>query len=221
MTSAIKTLTGLAAVVAIAVVGSASAQTATPDFVAEKAGQFVLTTRLTTVAPAEKGDILTAAGAATGLHVGVNNDTVPTLGFTYFLTDHVAFEAILGTSQHTISAVGATSTPVHKTWVLPPVVTVQYHFAPQSRFSPYVGAGINYMDWYSGKDENGFAVKLKSGAGTAVQAGADIALKGRWALNLDIKKVFYKTKANINGGTLKSDVKLDPAVISVGLAYRF
>jgi len=220
MTSVLRTLTA-AAVITLAIVATgAHAQTA-PEFTPKKAGSLVIAYRLTSVAPSEKGDIVTAAGAATGLHVGVTNNTIPSLGFSYFLTDHVAVEAILGTSQHKISAVGPTSTEVHKTMVLPPVVTLQYHFAPAAKISPYVGAGVNYMLWYSGKDENGFTVKLKNGAGAAVQAGVDVALKGHWALNLDVKKVFYKTTATINGGALRSSVKLNPTVASIGLAYRF
>lgn len=191
-------------------------------FVPKKAGQFVLAARLTTVAPSEKGDIYTAAGAASGLHVGLNNDTVPTLGFTYFFTDHIAVEGILGTSQHKIRALGpSTDVEVYKVRVLPPVVTVQYHFNPAGRVSPYVGAGLNAMAWYDGKDENGFTVRLKNGAGTAVQGGVDIALKHRCALNIDVKKVFYKTTATINGGALRSSVRLDPTVISIGLSHRF
>lgn len=190
--------------------------------VPKKAGQIVVAARLTTVAPSEKGDIVTAGGAATGLHVDADNSTVPTLGFSYFFTDHVAVEAILGTSKHTIKAVGpSTDIEVHDTWVLPPVIALQYHFNPAGKVSPYVGAGVNFMDWYSGKDKNGFTVRLKNGGGTALQAGVDIALKGRWALNVDVKKVFYKTDATINGGALTSKVKLDPTVASVGLAYRF
>jgi len=225
MTSILRTFAAAAVIatglVAIGAATGAHAQAAAPDFTPKKAGSLIVAYRLTSVAPSEKGDIVTAAGASTGLHVGVTNNVIPSLGFSYFLTDHVAVEAILGTSQHKISAVGATSTEVHKTMVLPPVVTLQYHFAPAAKVSPYVGAGVNYMLWYSGKDENGFTVKLKSSAGTALQAGVDVALKGHWALNLDVKKVFYKTTATINGGTLKSSVKLDPTVASIGLAYRF
>lgn len=224
MTRTEKTLIGASVLALALTAGAACAQDAAsaPAYKPLGKGSFVIDARITTVAPSEKGEIKTAAGADTGLHVDVNNDTVPTLGFTYFFTDHVAAEAILGTSQHEIKAVGpGTDVEVHKTWVLPPVVTLQYHFNPKAKFSPYVGAGVNYMDWYSGKNYNGFAVKLKSGAGTALQAGADIALKGPWALNIDVKKVFYKTDATINGGALKSKVKLDPAVVSVGLGYRF
>jgi outer membrane protein len=192
------------------------------DFKPLHKGSFVINTRISTVAPVERGNILTTAGVDTGLDVKVNDDTVPTLGFTYFLTDHVAVEAILGTSKHTIKAVGpATDVAVHDTWVLPPVVAVQYHFNPAGKVNPYVGAGLNAMIFYSGKDKNGFTVKLDNGIGYAAQAGVDIALKGPWTLNLDAKKVWFNTDAKINGGALKSEVDLDPTVLSIGFGYRF
>lgn len=211
----------IAAMGALALIASAGASHAA-DFKPKQKGTFILTARVTTVAPDESGDIKTAAGADSGLDVDVDNSTVPTLGFSYFFTDHIAVEGILGTSKHQIKAVGpGTDVEVHNTWVLPPVVTLQYHFNPAGKASPYVGAGVNYMDWYGGKDQNGFKVRLKSGAGTALQAGVDIALKGPWALNLDVKKVFYSTDAKINDGALVSKVTLDPLVASAGIAYRF
>ncbi|WP_303828415.1 OmpW/AlkL family protein [Asticcacaulis taihuensis] len=215
------TLKSIAAVSALALVATAGV-THAADFTPKQKGTFIVAARVTTVAPDESGDIKTAAGVDSGLNVDVNNSTVPTLGFTYFFTDHVAVEGILGTSKHQIKAVGpSTDVEVHETWVLPPVVTLQYHFNPAGKVSPYVGAGVNYMDWYGGKDQNGFKVRLKSGAGTALQAGVDVALQGPWSLNLDVKKVFYKTDAKINDGALVSKVKLDPVVASVGIAYRF
>ncbi len=147
---------------------------------------------------------------------------MPTLGFTYFFTDKIAVEAILGTTQHEIRAKGgATDVEVHKTWVLPPVVTVQYHPMTAAKVSPYVGAGINAMIFYSGKNKNGFDVDLDNGIGWALQAGADVALSGPWSLNLDAKKVLFNTDADINNGALKSDVQLDPWVLSAGISRRF
>ena len=101
------------------------------------------------------------------------------------------------------------------------MLSVQYHPLPAARFSPYVGAGINYMIFYQGKDRNGFTVDLENGFGYSLQAGADIALTGPWSLNVDVKKVFFDTDASINGGTLKSDVTLDPLVVSVGVGRKF
>lgn len=192
------------------------------DFEPKAKGQLIVHLRATQVAPDETAPILTAAGAATGLHAEVGNDVKPTLGFTYFLTDKVAVEAILGTTQHEIKARGpATDVLVHETWVLPPVVTLQYHPLPAAQFSPYVGAGLNFMLFYSGEDKNGFTVDLDNGVGYALQAGVDVAIQGPWSMNVDVKKVWFETDAKINGGALKSKVELDPVVASVGLSRRF
>lgn len=214
-----KTMIATAVVAAaLAAAGGASAA----DFQPKAAGTWLVDVRATSVAPDESGAIFTAAGVDTGLDVKINEDTIPSLGISYFLTDKVAVELILGTSKHTVSATTApTDTAVHDTWVLPPVLSVQYHPLPAARFSPYVGAGLNYMIFYSGKDRNGFTVDLEDGFGYSLQAGADIALQGPWSLNVDVKKVFFDTTATINSGALHSDVTIDPLVVSVGLGRKF
>ncbi len=198
--------------------GPASAQ----DWQVARKGDWIVTGRVTDVASSADDAITTAAGGATGLHVDVGHDVMPTLGFTYFLTDHISVEAILGATRHEIRAVGGTTdVAVHETWVLPPVVTLQYRPAPEARVSPYVGAGLNYMLFFNGENRNGFDVSLDDGVGYALQAGADVAVSGPWTVNLDVKKVWFNTDANINAGTLKSDVNLDPWVISLGVGRKF
>lgn len=198
--------------------GPASAQ----DWQVARKGDWIVTGRVTDVASSADDAITTAAGGATGLHVDVGHDVMPTLGFTYFLTDHISVEAILGATRHEIRAVGGTTdVAVHETWVLPPVVTLQYRPAPEARVSPYVGAGLNYMLFFNGENRNGFDVSLDDGVGYALQAGADVAVSGPWTVNLDVKKVWFNTDASINAGTLKSDVNLDPWVISLGVGRKF
>ena len=216
----------LAAAVAVLTLASgaatgAMAQTANDWQVARK-GDWIVTGRLTDVSSSADDSIFTAAGADSGLNVEVGHDIMPTLGFTYFLTDNISVEAILGATQHQIRAQGgATDVAVHETWVLPPVVTLQYRPMPEARVSPYVGAGLNYMLFFNGEDQNGFTVDLEDGFGYALQAGADVALTGPWTLNVDVKKVWFDTEATINGGALTSDDNLDPWVVSVGFGRKF
>lgn len=199
----------------------ASAQTANDWQVARK-GDWIVTGRITDVSSGADDSIFTSAGVDTGLNVDVGNSTMPTLGFTYFLTDNLSVEAILGATQHEIRAQGgATDVAVHETWVLPPVVTLQYRPMPEARVSPYVGAGLNYMLFFEGQDRNGFTVDLEDGFGYALQAGADVAITGPWTLNVDVKKVWFDSNATINGGALTSDVNLDPLVVSVGFGRKF
>jgi outer membrane protein len=207
-----------AALAAVAAAGAAEAQ----DFQPKAKGDVVLNVRATDIAPTGSDPITTLTGAATGLRAKAGYDVMPTIGVTYFLTDHLAVEAIAGTTQHTVRAKGpATDIAVKETWVLPPIVTLQYHFAPQARVSPYVGAGVNYMLFYGGDDKNGFKLKIDDGFGAALQAGVDIAARGNWAINLDAKKVFFETDAVDRTNGLTSKVTLNPWVLSAGVGYRF
>jgi outer membrane protein len=203
---------------ALALAGAAQAE----DFKPKAAGEIMLNVRISDVAPANGDAITTLAGAATGLNAKVSSEVMPSLGLTYFITDHWAVEAIATTTEHRIKAQGgATNVEVKKTWVLPPVVSLQYHFAPTAKVSPYVGAGVNYMLFYGGSDENGFRLRVKNGFGTALEAGVDIATVGAWSVNLDAKKVFFQTKATDTKNGLKSTVNLDPWVLSAGVGYKF
>jgi outer membrane protein len=210
------------AAVAAAALFAAGAAHAQAPFQPKAKGDIVLNVRLTEVAPSGNDPIVTLAGAATGLRADVDYDVMPTVGLSYFLSDHVAVEAIAGTTRHTVKAKGpATNLKIKDTWVLPPVVTLQYHFAPSARVSPYVGAGVNYMLFYGGSNKNGFKVKIDDGFGAALQAGVDIAATDHWAVNLDAKKVFFKTDAVDRTKGLKTKVTLNPWVLSAGVGYRF
>lgn len=208
----------LAAGATLALAGAANAQ----EFKPKTAGTLMLNVRVTEVAPDAGDAITTLAGAQTGLKADISDDVMPTIGLSYFFTDHIAVEAIAGTTKHTIKAKGgATDVTVKETWVLPPVVTVQYHFAPGAKISPYVGAGVNYMFFYKGADKNGFHLKVKDGFGTALQAGVDVATTGRWSVNGDVKKVFFDTTATDRVNGVTSKVHLDPWVVSAGVGYKF
>ncbi|MBS0363915.1 MAG: outer membrane beta-barrel protein [Proteobacteria bacterium] len=203
---------------ALALAGAAYAD----DIVPKAAGTIVLDVRASDVGPVTDSAITTSTGGATGLKAKASDSVMPTLGVTYFFTPNWAVEAIAGTTQHTIKAVGGTTNvEVKDTWVLPPVVALQYHFAPAARFSPYVGAGVNYMLFYSGKDKNGFKLKIDDGFGAALQGGFDYAMGGPWSLNADLKKIFFHTKASDAKNGLRTNVNLDPWVASLGVGYRF
>ncbi len=194
------------------------------DFQPKAAGTWMVNLRATDVITDEDAKIKTAAGVDTGFKADVSDSVMPTLGITYFFTDNIAAEVILGTTRHSVKVNGLAGEPkFYKTWVLPPVVSLQYHFSPKSRVSPYVGAGVNYMLFYGGDDTTGFDTKLDDGFGLALQGGVDVALQGKYSLNVDVKKVFFETDAKVSSplGALKSKVDLDPWVVSLGVGYKF
>ena len=107
--------------------------------------------------------------------------------------------------------------------LLPPTLTLQYHFAPTARFSPYVGAGLNYTFFYNEKKGALNSISYDDNIGYALQAGIDYAIAGAWSFNIDVKKLWLSTdvKANLGGTALKADVDINPWIFGVGLGYRF
>ena len=68
-----------------------------------------------------------------------------------------AVELILGYSQHDVdtknparTAAGVDLGQVIQAKALPPTLTLQYHFAPDSNIRPYVGLGLNYTYFFLG-----------------------------------------------------------------------
>ena len=121
-------------------------------FKPKAAGDINIRLRGIGVVPTERGDIKTAGGTDTGLNVRLGNAYVPEVDVSYFLTPNIALELIAATTKHDVDASGSTgNVDLGSVWLLLPTLTVQYHFAPTSRFSPYVGAGLNYTIFYNEK----------------------------------------------------------------------
>lgn len=152
-----------------------------------------------------------------------NNALVPEFDITYFWTDHIATELILATSPHDLKLdTGTGKLDLGDTMILPPTLTLQYHFTPKKTFSPYVGAGVNYTLPYSednGADTND--LDADGSFGYALQIGADYWLNDHWGVNLDVKKIWVDVDASINNGAITGEVDLDPLIVGAGVSYRF
>jgi outer membrane protein len=153
------------------------------------------------------------------LNVGVNNSVVPELDFTYMIRDYLGVELILATSRHQLtSSIGN----LGGVGVLPPTLLLQYHFNHQGRIRPYVGAGLNYTLFYNnGLHAGGQPISIDNHSfGPAVQAGVDVQITKRLYVNADIKKIWMKTGASLNGTSLGT-LHIDPLVVGVGVGMKF
>lgn len=150
----------------------------------------------------------------------VSTEVVPEIDFTYFITENIAAELIAATAKHSIKH--SVAGDLGDAWILPPTLTLQYHFTPDNQFSPYVGAGINYSYFYGEDESSAFTdLDVQGGFGTALQVGADYWLNENWGLNVDVKKIFLNIDGKLNGGAVRADIDLDPWVVGAGAAYRF
>ena len=162
-----------------------------------------------------------------GGHVAATSTFAPELDLSYFFTPHFAVEGIAASTKHTISAqdTAAGNVRVGNTWVLPPAVTAQWHFLPNSPVNPYVGAGVNYTFFYA-TNPQGTPVThlaLSNNFGEVVQAGVDMEIAPRWYVNADIKQIFLNTTAKLTalGLPIKAKTALDPTVFGLGIGYKF
>ncbi len=172
------------------------------------------------VVPDESADISVIGG-----DVHIQNDFVPELDITYFLSEHWALELILATTKHDLTAVDTVlgDVPLGDVHLLPPTLTVQYHLIPNGSIRPYIGAGINYTFFFDADAAGGVVTELdiSNSVGFALQIGVDIALDDHWMLNFDVKKLWLDTKARVNGGAIKASVNVDPWIFGAGFGYRF
>lgn len=151
--------------------------------------------------------------------VDVDNKWAPEADISYFITRNIAVELILTYPQkHDVTFNGANIGSVRH---LPPTLTLQYHFAPEARFRPYVGAGINYTR-FSTVDLN-VPPRLdteKTSVGWALQAGFDVPITRNMVVNIDVKKIKIETDLSTPAGFLTT-LKIDPLILGVGLGWKF
>ncbi|AHV93030.1 OmpW/AlkL family protein [Bordetella holmesii] len=152
----------------------------------------------------------------------VNNNVRPSFTVTYMATRNVGIE-LLGAwpFQHDINGSGLGK--IGSTKQLPPTLSLQWHFLPDSTVQPYVGVGLNYTHFFDTKARGALAgsdLKLKDSWGVAGQLGVDIKLNERWFVNADLRYIDISSKVKLNGDRVGT-ARIDPWVASVGVGYRF
>ena len=200
--------------VSTALLGLPSAHAAQSD--------WLIRLRAISIQPENKSDAIPALGVPADA-ITLNSKLAPEVDLSYFLTQNIALELILTIPQrHDISISGAKiGTAKH----LPPTLTVQYHFMPDKKFRPYIGAGINYTR-FSGVNLNVPGVGAldldKSSWGAAVQTGFDVKVGKNTFVNFDLKKIYIASDVKLAAtGAKVSHIKLDPIVVGIGFGWRF
>jgi outer membrane protein len=161
-----------------------------------------------------------------GSDLDYSNSVTPELDITYYFTNNIAAELILGTTSSHVYTGGSIEGlgEVGKTWILPPTLTLQYHFTDFGAFKPYIGAGVNYTIFYNQSDAGDFDdMDIENSFGAALQIGFDYMLDRHWGVNFDVKKIFLEPDwtANLNGTELSGEADVSPWLIGGGVTYRF
>jgi outer membrane protein W/outer membrane protein OmpA-like peptidoglycan-associated protein len=163
----------------------------------------------------------------------VDSDISPTATVEYMITKNIGTELLVAWPfTHGIDL----KTPdgnsrIGNVDVLPPVLSLNWHFNPNGMWRPYIGAGINYT-MFSGEETrgpiSGTNLSLDDSIGAAGQVGIDIGER-QWFLNLNVRYIDMGADAELRGddgegGTTTSDlgtVDINPMIYGVHVGYRF
>lgn len=163
-----------------------------------------------------------SAGYNLPIQTEVSDSFIPEIDLTYFLTDKFALETICCATPHTISLAGGPD--IGEAWLVPLMVTGQYHFHLGKGIKPYIGAGptLTIVATDSAKGPaTSFDLETVN-PGVVLQAGIDVKLKNNWYFNADIKKLFVDISANATaGGNVFGKASIDPLIVGFGIGYKF
>ncbi len=208
-----------------------------------EAGDWVVRARAVNISPNEDSDLgktvnrNVAPVMSNGAELKVDSNTILEFDISYYITKNIAAELILATgSKHEVSVSKEPGAVVPNQLlgsvdVLPPTLTVQWHFNPDQTIDPYVGAGINYSAFLDKKLNvrqgplAGTDIKVDSDSwGYALQAGVDINLKDGWLINADVKYVDLDTDVKLrtaSGWTKIDKLDINPWVFGIGIGKKF
>ena len=142
--------------------------------------------------------------------------------------------------EHNASATGQLSAVVDdvaESKQLPPTLSAIYYFDSQSKFKPYVGAGINYTVFFDEKTTSeadaafqsvygltGGDLEIDDSVGLSFQLGADYEINKQWHLNASARWLDIDTEATItfdSGDKVTNDLDVDPMVYTIAVGYTF
>lgn len=207
-------------------------------------GNWMVRGRIITTVP-DEGATLSTRGMVFPGSVDISNQVMPELDITHFFTKNIAAELILAVTPHDVTSTKVSvgdvlldaDVPLGDTLLLPPTLTLQYHFDTGTRFKPYVGGGVN-LTFFLTEDEGDIAdsIEYETSVGWAAQVGFDFDLDGEpggWLFNADVKRIWLDTDVTVDltsalGPALgaesvivDAEVDIDPWIFGVGFGYRF
>lgn len=195
--------------IALALVAATAATTA----VAAPAGTWTIGAGAAYVDPnSDESSLLNGAAKVTA-----DEDVRPSITFEYFPVKNVGIELLAAHPFKHDIMVG--DTKVGSTRLLPPTLSLQYHFDQGQKVVPFIGAGVNYTAFF---DERlyGSDLELDDSWGAAGHVGVDFKFTERDALRLDARYIDLKTDAKI-GGVEAGEVDLSPWVYGVSFVKSF
>lgn len=201
---------------------------------AQKAGTISVSVGVTMLAPEVSSGNLSAPSLP-NTQVDVNSNTQLTGAVNYMLTDNINIHVPLGLGfKHKVTGAGAIAGvgTIAETKALPITLLGQYRFlAAESKFRPYVGAGLTYAVFYKEKGTGvltaltnpggpATTVSFQSKIAPTIQLGGLFNFTEKWYVDASYTKTFLTTKGTLSTGQT-IDVKLNPNGYTLQVGYKF
>ena len=208
---------------------AAAVMAAAPAVQAYEAGDFIGRVGVATVDPDSSSGNLNsnALGEIDGAKVSVDSNSQLGLTATYMLTDQIGVGVLAATPfKHDIKGDGAAlggTGKLAETKHLPPTITLQYFPMPSgSKFQPYVGAGVNYTNFFEEKTTQTLTNTYDAEIGLDYMITENVGINAAvWWIDIDTEATINAYAGNAVADTSTIDVDIDPWVYMVGVSYKF
>jgi len=190
---------------------------------AHQAGDIIVRAGVAVLAPNESSPIV-----ADIAEFGVDTNTQLGLNFGYMLTDNIGIELLAASPfSHDIS-LGELG-KIAETKQLPPTLVAQYYFgSADSKLRPYIGAGVNFTNFFDNEFTNDLDgaltdLSLSNSWGVAAQVGLDYQINKNWLVNASVWYVQISTDVHFKlaGEAMKIETDINPWVYMVSVGYTF
>ena len=202
-----------------------------PSFAADRV--FDLTGMVSWVDPNSSGTF-NAASPNQPFDISFNSKMGYGIAANIFWGSHISTEfaasEVRPETQFRSHAAAPTSGNLGNLKMIPITAVLQWHFAPNGRIDPYIGAGAAYVLFDNLDNINDVGnlgvrnINFKDDAGLALNAGIGFALSRNFGLVADGKYVPLKSSSDAvfaTGPNQSQKVKINPVIFSAGLSLRF
>ena len=157
-------------------------------------------------------------GTLAGLDADIDSDTRPIFTAEYFIRDNLGVELLAATPfSHDITLGGSVDAGSAKQ--LPPTLSLNYHFATNSAWKPYVGAGLNYTAFFDEQSTLG-DLSVDNSFGVSLQAGLDYMVSDKGSVRLNVRWFDINSDVTLDGNYI-GKAEIDPWLVGVSYVHRF
>ena len=163
-------------------------------------------------------------GTLAGADANVNDDWSVTGSFAYHFNPNLSVELWSGLAnfEHEVSidGLGTVASVEHR----PTTLSLNYQFAPESSFRPFVGIGYGWIS-VSGEQTlgalSGLGISGSNADGISLTLGADYYVNENFFLRGDVRKLDFDTDVTVETLGNVGTAEVDPLVYGISAGFRF